>query len=603
MSNVMSLKSFMNHPKRNGFDLSFKNAFTAKAGELLPVFCKEVLPGDKFDIKGQAFTRTQPVMSAAFVRMREYYDFFFVPYKLLWNRMPTFFTQLPDFHHASDINGSGRIGDQHPYFTARDLNTYFNSVLGLDRLKNNFFGYSRTDLSYKLLDFLGYGNLSWASQTIRQDTVLNPFPLLAYQKVCQDYFRDDQWEKAAPYRYNLDYITGDSDLHIPVDAIDAKQLTMFDLNYCNYPKDYFMGMLPSSQYGDEASVGFLTSLNVDNPFYLRELNIFDPAFRMEHNATSSDNPPISAGLTSGTDTFKAVINSDVSSSPSVIQEISSNSSNSYIKFGASSDLSGSSSLSVLALRQAEALQKWKEIAQSGRQDYQTQMQKHFGVTPSDAMSDHCRYLGGWTSNIDINEVVNTNLDTDVSQADIKGKGVSSLNGQSIDCEFKEHGIIIGMYHCLPLLDYGIDGIRKFNLKTHATDYAIPEFDSVGMEQLQSVELVNQLSIPPYTVPLGWVPRYADYKTSIDEIHGAFNGSLIYWVSPFTTKYLNNYLNDVHTVYGSIEITYEFFKVNPSILDNLFGVNADSSTVTDQFLVNAFFDVQAVRNLDYNGLPY
>jgi hypothetical protein len=40
-----------------------------------------------------------------------------------------------------------------------------------------------------------------------------------------------------------------------------------------------------------------------------------------------------------------------------------------------------SRLSVLALRQAECLQKWREIAQSGRMDYQTQMQKHFNVSP------------------------------------------------------------------------------------------------------------------------------------------------------------------------------------------------------------------------------
>lgn len=44
----MSLKSLRNKTSRNGFDLSFKKNFTAKAGELLPVMVKEVLPGDSF---------------------------------------------------------------------------------------------------------------------------------------------------------------------------------------------------------------------------------------------------------------------------------------------------------------------------------------------------------------------------------------------------------------------------------------------------------------------------------------------------------------------------------------------------------------------------
>ena len=107
MSNVMSLKSFQNNVKRNGFDLSYKNAFTAKAGELLPVSVIECIPGDKFKISSKSFTRTQPLNSAAFVRMREYYDVFFVPYRLLWNRYPTFFTNMKDFHHAAGINQSG----------------------------------------------------------------------------------------------------------------------------------------------------------------------------------------------------------------------------------------------------------------------------------------------------------------------------------------------------------------------------------------------------------------------------------------------------------------------------------------------------------------
>ena len=83
----MSLKSLRNKTSRNGFDLSSKRNFTAKPGELLPVKCWEVLPGDKWSIDLKSFTRTQPLNTAAFARMREYYDFYFVPYNLLWNRL------------------------------------------------------------------------------------------------------------------------------------------------------------------------------------------------------------------------------------------------------------------------------------------------------------------------------------------------------------------------------------------------------------------------------------------------------------------------------------------------------------------------------------
>ena len=94
MANIMSMKDIRNRPSRNGFDLSSRINFTAKSGELLPVWYKEVLPTDKFTIDLKTFTRTQPVNTAAQARMAEYYDFYFVPFDLLWNKFPTVVTQM-----------------------------------------------------------------------------------------------------------------------------------------------------------------------------------------------------------------------------------------------------------------------------------------------------------------------------------------------------------------------------------------------------------------------------------------------------------------------------------------------------------------------------
>lgn len=629
MSNVMSLKSFQNNVKRNGFDLSFKNAFTAKAGELLPVMVKEVIPGDKFKINGQSFTRTQPLNSAAFVRMREYYDVFFVPYRLLWNRFPTFFTNMNDFHHAAGINQSGDVTDMHPYFTGEDIYEYIVKVKQADvEQRANFFGFDRNYLTEKLLHYLGYGKFE--DPSVLRNEALNPMPLLAYQKIYQDFFRDDQWEQAAPYCYNLDYITqanAGSTLHIPVESISLDQLNMFDLRYCNWSKDYFMGMLPSSQYGDEAFVplgGGSGSLSVSFDESKPILGAFN---RFSEVSTPVEDNKLYWDLWAGNDSRNPFQESEWPS-PSVPSGYVSSSLNNALLGNDSQKVvlpvsnpkylndslivsggsSVSSRLSVLALRQSECLQKWKEIAQSGKQDYRTQMQKHFNVTPSEAMADHCRYLGGWTSNIDINEVVNSNFaveSTSLGQADIKGKGVGVGRG-SVEFDAKEHGILMVMYHNMPLLDYSLHGVKRLNLKTHFTDYAIPEFDSVGMQQVNPAELGYGITFDADSSPMGYVPRYADYKTSYDEVHGAFayeESGLIGWVAPLTDSWLSAYSQAVVEKYGSWKIVYEFFKVNPSILDNLFGLAVNSSINTDQFLVNAFFDVKAVRNIDYNGLPY
>lgn len=569
----MSLTALKNSVKRNGFDLSFKNAFTAKVGELLPIMCKEVYPGDKFNIRGQAFTRTQPVNSAAYSRLREYYDFYFVPYRLLWNMAPTFFTNMPDPHHAASPTTSVSLDQRHPWFTFFDLMEYLgnlNSLSGTyEKYKKNFFGFSRLELTCKLLNYLNYGiGKDYESIKVPGDSdniLLSPFPLLAYQKICEDYFRDDQWQSAAPYRYNLDYLYSmRNGYHIPIHSFtkdDFKNPTMFDLNYCNFQKDYFTGMLPKAQYGD---------VSVASPIF-GDLDIGNSSSLTFTSAPAQGANTIQNGV--------LVVNNNSNTT---------------------------AGLSVLALRQAECLQKWREIAQSGKMDYQTQMQKHFNVSPSETLSGHCKYLGGWTSNLDISEVVNTNLTGD-NQADIQGKGTGTLNGNKVDFEAKEHGIIMCIYHCLPLLDWSINRIARQNFKTAFTDYAIPEFDSIGMQQLYASEMIfglEDLPADPSSINMGYVPRYADLKTSIDEIHGSFIDTLVSWVSPLTESYLSAYRQACKDAgFSDITMTYNFFKVNPHIVDNIFGVQADSTINTDQLLINSFFDIKAVRNFDYNGLPY
>ena len=39
MAHFTGLKALQNHPHRFGFDIGAKNVFSAKCGELLPVFC------------------------------------------------------------------------------------------------------------------------------------------------------------------------------------------------------------------------------------------------------------------------------------------------------------------------------------------------------------------------------------------------------------------------------------------------------------------------------------------------------------------------------------------------------------------------------------
>lgn len=590
MASIMSLKSLRNKTSRNGFDLSSKRNFTAKAGELLPVKIWEVLPGDTFKIDLKTFTRTQPLNTAAFARMREYYDFYFVPYDLLWNKANTVLTQMYDNpQHALDSSPlkTVKLDGSMPYTTLNSISLYLNS-LASDSVtvtnKNNYFGYNRALCSAKLLEYLGYGNLyryaestdnTFAKAPLHYNLDVSLFNLLAYQKIYADYYRDSQWERVSPSCFNVDYLpsgTGSTGMMLSFNYSDFyENYSMFDLRYCNWQKDLFHGVVPNQQYGDVASVITTGAVTLNGNAVVNTVSIPSPG--------STSSVTTSPGSTSVSPSTPFLANSQ---------------------------------FSILALRQAEFLQKWKEITQSGNKDYKEQVEKHWNVSPGDGFSEMCTYLGGISSSLDINEVVNNNITGD-NAADIAGKGTGVSNGVINFNSQGRYGVVMCIYHCLPLIDYTTDFVSPSVTRVNAADFAIPEFDRVGMQTVPLSYISNgPLSVLPLSIPneIGYAPRYIDYKTDIDTSIGAFKSSLKNWIISYDNQSLANQFG-----FGveSSELpvpnpansnwNYTLFKVNPNSLNPLFAVEVNSSIDTDQFLCSTFFDVKVVRNLDTDGLPY
>ena len=260
-----------------------------------------------------------------------------------------------------------------------------------------------------------------------------------------------------------------------------------------------------------------------------------------------------------------------------------------------------SQFTVLALRQAEALQRWKEISQSGDSDYREQVRKHFGVNLPQALSNMCTYIGGISRNLDISEVVNNNLAAEGDIAVIAGKGVGTGNG-SFTYMTNEHCVVMCIYHAVPLLDYTITGQDGQLLVTDAESLPIPEFDNIGMEVLPMTQIFNS---PKATIVnlfnAGYNPRYFNWKTKLDVVNGAFTTTLKSWVSPVTESLLSGWFgfgyndSDINQN-NKVVLNYKFFKVNPSVLDPIFGVNADSTWDTDQLLVNSYIGCYVARPL-------
>lgn len=613
MASYTGMSNLQNHPHRSGFDIGRKNAFTAKVGELLPVYWDISMPGDTYKFSVEYFTRTQPVKTSAYTRLREYFDFYAVPLRLLWKSAPSVLTQMQDINQIQALSFTQNLslGTYLPSFTLQQLGTYLSSLNGgsfnpgSSSLKNSF-GFNRGDLAFKLLSYLGYGNIvqtvpssgsRWWSTTLKnsddsssytqqyiQNNFVNAFPLLAYQKIYQDFFRWSQWENSNPSSYNVDYYSGIEPALVPSSPSHSssywKSYTMFDLRYCNWNKDMLMGVLPNSQFGDVAVVDVSGS------------GAFDVV--LGPNTAKSKIGVVSA-ITSNT-------------APIPFFALQASTSNTVpVASTLRADLSSlQSQFSVLAIRQAEALQRWKEISQSGDSDYREQIRKHFGVNLPQSLSNMCTYIGGISRNLDISEVVNNNLAAEGDTALIAGKGVGAGNG-TFEYTTHEHCVVMCIYHAVPLLDYAITGQDGQLLVTDAESLPIPEFDNIGMEVLPMTQIFNSSLATAFNLfNAGYNPRYFNWKTKLDVINGAFTTTLKSWVSPVSESLISGWAQ-----YGGsspdketkVALNYKFFKVNPSVLNSIFGVNADSTWDTDQLLINSYIGCYVARNLSRDGVPY
>lgn len=564
---------------RSSFDLSSKKLFTAKVGEILPCYWQIAIPGTKYRISSDWFTRTVPVNTAAYTRIKEYYDFYAVPLRLISRALPQAFTQMSDYM-TSAVSGTSntKMLTSVPNTSLLNISNTLALAVGSGSDLLDDAGLPLSYGSCKILDLLGYGsflasnNVSKKAITkaylgladvadadnplvYKSSQVVNLLPLLAYQKVYFDFFSNSQWEKHLAYSYNVDYWDGTSQLTVVPD--------MLKLRYANYPKDYFMGILPSSQYG---SVATLPSIDptLDSSIVRAYL--------------SHDNPSGANSLTVASNSSSVTVTGTSPNQRSVRLN---------------------SDLSALSIRAAEYLQRWKEVVQFSSKDYSDQMAAQFGIKAPEYMGNHSHYIGGWSSVININEVLNTNLTADNSQAVIAGKGVGSNSGHTItyDCG-AEHQVIICVYHAVPLVDWNLTGQNPQLTVSSISDFPQPAFDQLGMQSVPGLNLHNN---PSRSVPtsIGYNLRYWQWKSNIDTVHAGFRSGLAYqsWSAPIDGW-------DVLTSSGSW--SYQSMKVRPQQLNSIFEPQVsgqNSSVAFDQLLCNVNFQVYAVQNLDRNGLPY
>lgn len=536
--------------QRNAFDLSFTSKFTASVGMLLPCFCKEVNPNEHFRINPEMFLRTVPLNSAAYVRLKQYCEFYFVPIRLLWRSFPQFIAGTSNQFSTAISDGS-----KFNSVPTWDFNTLLKllSTSGTDTC-----GYQFKYGAVRLLDLLGYGvNVSNVDSLIAANTAkpfafkVSPFRMLAYQKIYSDFYRNPLYESIDVENFNVDNTSSSS-------SIANQTARMMYLRYRDWKKDYFNAVSPSFQGNDFLQAAF-------SP-------IVFPSAGQDVNA----NP---TSWSNKNDNFQGGLSINQPSGGS------------------------SAGITVANLRSAYALDKLYRLMVSAKDgSYSEQMKTRFGVdAPDDDWKS--KFIGAIDAPVTIGDVTTTSdtyNESDQSGAipgTLYGNGWSQSKG-TIDFTSKEHGIIMGIFSILPECDYQSDQIDAFNTKLKREDFFVPEFADLGKQPTPIYQFKFSKDTDMSKV-LGWNLRYSEYKTSLDMVHGVFNSddkfqnqSYNAWVAP-RNQTLSQY---------SEGATVSFFKALPSVLNQIMVQQYDGTEQTDQFLVNAGFNVQAIRPMSIYGEP-
>lgn len=584
--NVFNLNVARAHLDRNAFDLSHNDVFSCAPGMLLPISTTEVLPNEHYEINPQIFLRTMPLNSAAFVRMRQHIEFFFVPMRTLCRQFNQFVvgTKYP----ISSLEKLNFFAGKLPSIDLRSLDRALRPGTHSD-LHVDGMGSDIRACGYRLLDLLGYGSFGLSLNTTDLPNLysVSPLRLCAYQKIYSDYYRNPYYESVDVDSFSLDKYFN-TKISINADGVGGDVSAVrswLRLRYRNWAKDYFTAVQPQFEGA---------------PFVTRDVDMSAFVTNMmgaNHEVAKASLVPSESSVSLGNE-------SEFSSRVASLSP--------YRTISDFSDLE-SLNISVHNIRAAFALDKLLRLQQqAGNGSYGEQIRNRFGA--ANVHDDwKAQYLGGSSAPISISEVITTANTSgpfgDSFTGDIYGKA-TSVNDGRIVFDSREHGIIMGIFSVTPDADYNATGIDPHNLKLSFEQFFQPEFDRLGKQPLNSFQL-SLLKPVDFSQSqtwedkvIGYQNRYMEYKTGVDKVHGEFctGGSLSSWTAPRNTGLV---LNGDISVGGSGVLEYNVysFKVSPKILNSISSVEFNGSKLdTDPIIVDAHIGIKAIRPMSVSGEP-
>lgn len=524
---------------------------TMNAGQLIPFYCDEVLPGDTFSIDQAAIIRMTtpifPVMDNCYMDI--YY--FSVPCRILWGHWKRFMGE----------------NDEGPWAQTQQYTIPQIKVRGSAEKPAPYEG--------SIMDYMGIPTK--VSKGADTEFSVNALPFRAYAMIWQEWFRDQNVDNPAINS------TEDATVYYTDNESKGVDQETADIEYIlqnaykggrplpvNKYHDYFTSALPSPQKS-EGSVTIPLSGNAPIKGYKdsNARNEIDNAIYAVYNG--SIEPKGTVGVTSIPN--RVVIDSTTGSQMN--------------KAYLGADLSNVNATTISQLRQAFQVQKYYEELARGGSRYREMIYSLFHTKISDKTVQIPEYLGGTRITINMSQVIQTSGTTEASpQGNTAAVSVTPYNGSMFTKSFEEHGFVIGV--CCIRHDHTYQqGLERMWSRKNNLDFYYPVFANLGEQAILKKELYLTGTASDEQA-FGYQEAWAEYRMKPNRISGKFRsnatGTLDSW------HYGDNYKE-------TPSLSQSWMKEGDSEIQRTLAVDNEP-----QFIIDTVIDNTSVRPMPMYSIP-
>lgn len=463
--------------QRSRFDRSSSVKTSFNAGDVVPFYLEEVLPGDTFNVKTSRVVRMQTLLTPMMdnVYLDTYY--FFVPNRLVWSHWKEFCGEntesawIPETEYAMP-----QITAPFGGWSVGTIADYFGIPTGV------------SGLSVSALPFRAYALImnEWFRDQNLQDPLVVPVDDSTVQGVNTGTFVTDVAKGGKPF-------------------IAAKY------------HDYFTSALPAPQKGPDVTIPIATA--GEYAVVTKNETVPNPGNVALHSAFSfSDNKYLY--ITDASDDHVAASLNPQSTGPLVPDNLWA------VTTG------DAQAATINQLRLAFQIQKFYERQARGGSRYTEVIRSFFGVTSPDARLQRPEYLGGNRVPINVNQVIQQSgtESTTTPQGTVVGMSLTTDSHSDFTKSFTEHGFIIGVM-CARYDHTYQQGLARLWSRKDKFDFYWPVFANIGEQAIKNKEIYAQGNTTDDEV-FGYQEAWAEYRYKPNivtgEMRSSYDQSLDVW---------------------------------------------------------------------------